>query len=234
MANPVQTKVGSWNGGALTVVTSFTSLPASGAAVFVWTRIYTGGSAGNVTAIVDNQIGNVYTKIKSIADTAGNGQLELWWCSSITAPSGTFTVTTTLNSSWQARCDLVEGTSGLTADQNGTNTGSGTSGSVTASGSNTSSTDFVMAGIEVSYDAGSSISGPSSGYTGFVNDTGFVNFVDTNIAYKTEGSTVTSSATSWTWTNSQFYGAIIATFTTGGGGGGGAVQQFLMLLGVGC
>lgn len=217
MSNPVQTKVGAWNGGATTVATTFTSLPAAGDAVTVAIRAYSGGAGVSVSSVVDNQTGNTFVKISSGSDTANNGQLELWWCSSITAPSGSYTVTATLSAANQARLDLMEYGSGLSLDKTGSNTATGTTGTVTASGANTSTTNSVVAAICASYDAGSAISDPT-GYTPFVNDTGFVNFVDTNISYKTEVATVTSSASGWAWTNSQAYIALIATFKSSGGG----------------
>lgn len=218
-SNPVQTKVGSWNGSATTAATSFTSLPASGHQVFAWVRVYTGGGTLATPTCADNQTGNTYTNLEWVADQDGpNGYIGVFEDASIGSPTGTFTITCTLASAHQARVDLVE-TSGLTLDKTGTNAPvtNGTSGTVSGSATNSSSTNFVMAAIEISYNAGSAAPTPTTGYTAFVNDTGFTTFVNTVISYKTETTTVTSSASWASWTSAQYYAAAILTFTGSGG-----------------
>jgi hypothetical protein len=217
MANPIQAKIGVWNGNTGTAPNSFSVLPTAGNTVVVIVYFFNSGVANTVSSIVDNQgVGNVYTFIAGIGDAGAQTRVEFWQCASIGATSGTFTVTPTLSGTVNALTRLVEA-NGVILDQIGTaTTASGaTTLTVTASGANTAAADFVLTCIGLQYNGGTDpvLSHPAtSAYTDYNYDTGFVTYVVSDASYKTVAATETSAA-SWTWTSATIAtAAVIATF----------------------
>lgn len=213
--NPLQTAIGTWVNTATTPTASLTSLPTAGHQVFAIIVGYNVlATASNVADNAGGTCATGFTKISAVQGSADQGLAELWWCPSVTAPTGTYTVTATFANSIHARVSLIE-TSGLTAlDRLGTNSFNDPSGSptaVTASAANTNANDFVIA-IGATGFAGTDpalSSPPSAGYTdfGFTQGWGTL-FVDSDSGYQTVTGTPTVSA-SWTSTGAGFDMALI-------------------------
>jgi hypothetical protein len=207
-------------------VCSFTSLPTTGNAVIVVVKTFntSGGNHSRPSAMVDNQSGNTFVKIKdNNVSVNGNISAALWWCPSITAPSGTYTVTATLDNTgttWLSQVELYEW-SGLagTIDQSASvpDTGTGVeTATLTNAGANANANDLVMTVILCGNSNGAGLPGaPTTGYTSLQNtDTGGITR-NSNTSYKIVSAIETSSAV-YTWSgaggsNSSF-AALIATF----------------------
>lgn len=224
MTNPIQTVTGSWNGGATTVAVTFSTLPTAGDSAIIVVNIYSPG-ATVVSSIADNQgVGNSYVSVAGVTEPALNQRIEMWWCKTLGATSGTFTATVTLSGSNNALARAIE-CSGLTAVDLATTATTGATATTlvaTQSGANSNANDFVVAGVALQYTGSGNplISTPTTGYTQLSYDSGFTGYVGSEVAYKNVSVIETDSAT-WTWTGSLNAGAIVASFKAGGGGGGG-------------
>lgn len=214
VSNPIRTAANASYTFAASGTLSYSTLPSSGDGVVVAVGLYLGGSAGSVTSIADNQgVGNTYTKITSSVDSGNQADEEMWWCPSIGATSGTFTITVTLSASEQIFISSLELSGITTVDKTGINSAtSGTSITVTASGANTSATDFVVAVVQPSFGASALSHPPTTTNTDTYTDFAFCNcLLSTDAGYYTASVTETSNA-SWTWTTSQPNVGLVVTF----------------------
>lgn len=223
--SPIATPVGATGAPATTEAISFGSLPAAGTAVIVSINLSESGTTQTtVTGVADNQSGNTFVKIKSAWSGFG-GSVELWWCPSITTPSGTYTVTVTLATvaqcnGWLLDMMAVPGLAG-TVDQSNTGiASSGASLTVTNGSPNTNANDFVVATMVMgNFNPTPALSDPSSGYTSWFLDQSVINNqTGMGAGYKTVSALETSSA-AWTWTGSSNNSGIVATFQTSASGG---------------
>jgi hypothetical protein len=213
MSGVIQTAVGAYTTNTATGTATFVTQPKAGNAVIA--VIITGDvfTPAAITSVVDNQSGNVFTKrVSAIDSSSGNYcETETWWCSSIKAPTGTYTVTATYaNATQNLQVALLEVNGITAADKTGTGNTEGTSTTATASGANVAANSLVVAAIGLgNYVPGSGLTNPPAGYT-------TLGFYDLGVAkescYKITSAVETSSAT-WTRTNSSFSAATIATFS---------------------
>jgi len=218
-----QVKQSPVNGGSTTTGSlSFTSLPAGGKSIIVGLA---SSSSGGFSPVTDNQSGNTYSQVVLELDPANNNNsaaCALFWCPSITTPSGTFTITWTwgngLNAGWTG-VFLLEVAGIFSVDKTGVANCSGlTSGPLvmTASGANASSSSLVVGCA--SQRAGSAGGGawttaPTTGYgTGLIVYTGSNQGPDSVGGYKIVSALETSSMTTPTWTGTGTAAGVIATF----------------------
>ncbi len=235
MAISVLQKTSANGGGAATQAVSFGSLPSTGNSVVVAVACRTNFNQYSC-AVTDNQSGNVYTQLAVAQTVSSSGSNTfIFWCPSITSPSGTFTVTATFsvtsgsgNPSGQAVAIMEVSGLGSSVDQTGSfgASSSATSGSVTAGGANTSSNELVVAACAEGNYSGSAtniLDPANSGYTSWaLVDTGSLG-TGFEASYKIISGPETSSA-AWTWTPSTLWSAVIATIAAAGGGGGNSAS----------
>ena len=195
-----------------TITYSFSTLPNAGSSILV--GIAANGAAGiSVTGVADNQgVGNVYTLVAKQV-TSGTGEdAELWWCRSIGATSGTFTLTATLN---QTNANPYGNIGGLEAT--GINAVDQTAGATanavltvtaTAAAPNANAADLVI-GVGAAGGGTSPYGPPTTGYTAWYNNTANL---WASFGYKIVAAVETSAATT-NWNVSTNGVALVATFT---------------------
>lgn len=214
VSNPVRTTANTSYTFAASSTVSYTTLPVAGDGVVVAIGLYIAGTSNTISTITDNQgVGNTYVKVGSILDSTNNVDLEIWWCSSIGATSGTFTITATPAATAQIFISSLEVHGISTVDKTGTTSASsGVSLTVAASGANTSASDFVVAVVQPNFGSSALSHPPTTTNSDTYTDFAFCNcLLATDAGYYTASVTETSNA-SWTWTSSQPNVGIVATF----------------------
>jgi len=202
-----QGAVSAENYGGTTSTASFGTLPSSGDSVLVAVA-YRDTVAPSIT---DNQTGNTYTAVQTLL-WSGQVSVSIFWCPSITSPTGTFTVTSTSAAmEWLTIAD-VSGLSASTDNGNAADSGGPISTyTITAAGANTNANDFVFAILSINSNSGTfGLVVPSTGYTQISNTDG--NNYPVEVAYKIVSAIETSSA-DWSWTTASTNGAIAAIET---------------------
>lgn len=215
--NPtVQTPVKNITGSAANVV-QFGSTPTIGNAVIV--AIAADGGYPILT-VADNQTGNTFVRVIREPDSSGGNHAtaEIWWCSSLTSASGTYTVTVTPTSAGgiytSSAIMEVSGLSGV-VDQTGVaqdTAGANTSLTVTNGTVNSNANDLVVAIMSA---GGGTTTGlttpPNTGYTNILSYTSGGNGLGASGGYKVVSAVETSSA-AWTWTDGAYCAGVVATF----------------------
>jgi len=202
------------------VTTSFATLPIQGDPVFVEVFLDT-GTALAVTGVTDNQgVGNVYTKVVAASDgsTGAYSRSEIWWCQSIGATSGTFTVSVAFTPATVSLATAVAleavnaATPAFVADQVGVlSTTSASSMTVVASAPNVQAIELVLAAFNFANfnGAGNGITyPPNTGYTAWY---GVTTGEELTSGYKQTGALETSSASA-SCNTGGFGCAVLATF----------------------
>lgn len=216
--------------GATTQACSFGTLPTSGNAVIVAVNLREAFSTITV-GVTDNQ-GNTYSQVASGGPFGGTAsETYLFWCSSIGASSGTFTVTATFNSSPDVQIVGLMEVSGLSGsvDQTGSGDGTGVSTcTVTCSSANSNAADLVVASASLSSfdNVPTGMSDPATGeaYTSWYFQDGEGTYGSgAEGSYRITSSTETSTAT-WSWTvGTDTWSGAIASFK----GSGAAIPSLL-------
>ena len=203
---------------------SFSSLPSASNAVIVHVQLIGGTNAMSVTSVTDNQgVGNVYTRVNGAGDTSNYSYEDLWWCKSIGATSGTFTVSAVVTgtlSGGNCSLSIVEAAGGLNVVDKSSSFGSSSvvsSVTVTNASANTHANALVIGAVcGGSFGATNGVTTPpSTGYTSFAV---VASGIPVSAGYKIVSSVETSSVTvSWT-SGTQNASGVLASFANSGGG----------------
>jgi hypothetical protein len=187
---------------------SFPTRPTAGNGI-IFAASLIGAAAVSITSVADNQgVGNVYTRVKTLGTAT---VADLWWCPSIGATSGTFTITPTTSGSLSGgnqACGGLEFNGYSAVDQTGTGTAGSNTLTATCSAPNANALDLVvMGGTSNAFNPGTGYP-PTSGYTGwFGNITGSYS----SWGYKILSALETSAGT-LTWNTANGGNGVIATF----------------------
>lgn len=191
---------------------NFGSLPAAGNSIFVFISENRGAGTLGVLKVEDNQggVGGAYVAVAQIA--AGTaGKAWLYVRQGITAPSGTFTVTVTMNGTTFFDVGIAEVT-GIATQTPNTNTNTGTSGSQsTGAASPPGGGTGFYAGVLTGNNT--NLATLASGFTEAFNEP------SSGVAALGGESTTGSGSKNLTWTtsNSPAWGAAIAVYDDSGG-----------------
>jgi hypothetical protein len=210
-------------GGSSPLTDSFSTLPTAGHAVIVIIDSDIGGTAMTITGVTDNQTGNTYTKVVGAYDsyTGMYTDAEIWWCSSIGTPTGTFTVHAAFSGSMLGgNCSLalVEASGITTVDKTGTSAPGTAVATITAtaSGANSAANALVIGGTSTNYyGAPNSVTTPPT--TGYTSIYAVTSGIASSFGYKIV-TAVETSAVTVSWGGTNICSGVIATFKGSGGG----------------